>query len=565
MTLGTPGTARRLIAVALVFAGCAGGTPTETPRATGGKTGSGPVVDEAKPRLHPDGPLRGLILATALEADGSITEPRLGFTTGDTKATAVIGLGPDVPEDARIVVAWYRLTAVEGGRNHLFSHEIDVGPGGLAYSEGVAGSGLAPGLYETVATLGEHQVRAPWGAQTRQRAADQNRTTASVGLVVQTGSTLADWEMPGPGEAGYVGTGDLPPTPAGPPPDTCTINDVGASVSPMTELLAEATWLGPCSDLTLTAAVSGPPTTLASDTVQPDPARPWGTVYGQANLCVGFPGGSDLPGTIVSLDVSGSGSATGSYALPDFGPFLQAGVESIPEGGSKVAPGDRIKLHALGFLLPPALGIKVLYVDDGNDLIESVGNIAGVDEPISCELRRLLAQLITEYEVPADPPPFVEICATAEGFDGTESRGCISFPTEGPFRLDGVWDDNGRLVNVAQDGTALRGDFVTDYYCDLDRGSLRGDETPAPDANVQTTTQDFTAVLSGAEDVFPGDTISGEVVTCRWGGAAPGIARVSLELTVQDKNTLTGEFISDVDYDEDGEIDRGSITMTRQE
>ena len=119
-------------------------------------------------------------------------------------------------------------------------------------------------------------------------------------------------------------------------------------------------------------------------------------------------------------------------------------------------------------------------------------------------------------------------------------------------------------MTIAQNGTAVTGTFVGDYYCDLESGSLRGEETPEPDANVQTTKDDFTGQLSGSEDVLPGDTITGEIVTCRWGGSAPGIARVRLELKVEDANTLIGEYISDIDYDEDGEIDRGGITMIRQ-
>jgi hypothetical protein len=480
-----------------------------------------------------------------------IIEPRLGFTSDETTATAIVRLGGDVPADSILRLDWYRLTGVEGGREHLFGHDVAVGPGGRAFSVGLAPRGLAPGLYETVATLGVSQVRTPWVATAQ----------ASSG---SPGSTLADWELPGPGEAGYVPDGDLPPTPAVTPATSCVIDRVGGGLSPMTELIATAEWRGPCADLVLTASLGGAPLTMAGHRNE-SASGAWGEQVGQADLCVGVAGGSDLPGTAIRIDVSGSGSGSGTYVLPDLGPALQAGVEAIPEAGSTVRAGDTIQLHGLALLLPPAHGVKVLYLDDGVDLIESVGNVAGTTEPVPCELGRYIGQVFAEYRVPDDPPNALEICAAAEGFDGTLARNCIRFPTEGSaFRLDGVWDDNGRRVRITQAGTSVSGEFIGDYYCDLERGSLHGEETPQPDANVQTTKDDFTGTLSGTEEVAAGDTITGEVVVCRWGGSAPGIARVRLELTVEDANTLRGEYIADIDYDEDGEMDRGPITMVRE-
>jgi hypothetical protein len=151
-------------------------------------------------------------------------------------------------------------------------------------------------------------------------------------------------------------------------------------------------------------------------------------VFGRAGLCL-LPGGSDLPGTVVRIEATGSATARQNYVVEDHGEGLIAGVESIPGEGAKVAPGDRIKLHALALLVPPAQGIKVLYVDDGNDLIESVGNASGAREPVSCDLGRYVAELSAEYEVPADPPPVIEICAHAEGFDRVRAEGCIEFYT----------------------------------------------------------------------------------------------------------------------------------------
>jgi hypothetical protein len=408
------------VVCALLVAACSGGSPDRTGASAGDGRG-GPRVDESKPPLRPDGPLRGLVMATGIGQDRALIDSRLAFATDDKAATAVVGLGTDVPDRATLTVAWYRLKGV-AGREHLFSHKIIVGPGGRAHSQGVAQKGLAPGVYETVATMGERQVRAPWvvrvAAEPKQYGA---RSAVFLSIAGQSTSTLEDWEVPSPGESGW--DGDLPPVPEGPPPDVCTVNDITVTMSPMTDLLASSWLIGPCSTATLTATVSGPPVTIASDAGLSGVVS---NVFGQTDYCE-LPGGSDLPGTVVRFEVTGSASDSRDYALPDLGGFLVTGVESLPEAGSRVKAGDTIKLHALAMLMPPALGVEVLYVDDGTDLIESVGNISGSDEPVPCDLGRYYARLVTEYRVPVNPPPIIEICANAAGFDGTKAKDCIEF------------------------------------------------------------------------------------------------------------------------------------------
>jgi len=365
-------------------------------------------------------------LAKGLDEQGSVVAPRLAFTTRDKQATAVIGLGSDAPA-AELTVAWYRLTGIEG-REHLFSHEIAVGPGALAYSQGIAEGGLAPGLYETVATLGERQVRTPWVVRRRGSAATASRAVEGVPAAALVSNRLAqtpEWDLPSPGENG-VWDSEFGRDPRSGPRDGCEVEDIDAAWSPYLDVNVSASWFGPCSTRTLSASVSGPPVTIVSEDTPPDPHVT--LMYGQAGLCE-LPGGSDLPGTVVRLEATGSATGRAEYRVEDHGETLLADVESIPAAGSKVAPGERIKLHALAMVMPPALGVKVLYVDDGNDLIESVGNLSGASTPVACDPRRNVAQLFSEYRDPPDPPPVIEICANAEGFDGTRSRGCIEFYT----------------------------------------------------------------------------------------------------------------------------------------
>lgn len=407
---------RGMSALALIVVACSRGGVTAD--------GSGPAeIFDATDVLQSDGPLRGVALTGYEDRSNPAFRPALTFTSDDVEATAVVALG-EVPAGATLDVTWYRV-AGDGERDFLFSHEIAVESGGAAFSQGVAAGGLAPGMYETVATMGDRLVHTPWVVREAKAAASSNDGLA--GAASQAASTEGEsTSTPAAGKSGYQPFWDLPFEP-GPPPDTCTVDSIDAGMRPMTDIKASAWFLGPCSTGTLTAAVTGSPVALASsDNLE----VPVGKLYGQTDVC-GMSGGSDLPGTDVHFEVTGSASATEVFVLPDFGESLTAGLEGTPAAGTKVQAGDRIDVLALALamVMPPALGVKTLYVDDGNDLIESVGNQSGSDEPQPCDPRRIIAALRTQYRVPNDPPPIIELCATGVGFDGTKAKDCIRYYT----------------------------------------------------------------------------------------------------------------------------------------
>jgi hypothetical protein len=411
-------------------------------------------VDESIPPLQPDGALRGIAFGDRLRPDGGVARPRLGFTTEDTVVTAVVGLGSEVAEGSTLAVAWYRLVGVDG-REHLFTHEVTVGPGGIAFSEGVADTGLAPGLYETVAFLDGRQVRTPWVVQML-----DGPSHAKAGR-----SSLEDWELPSAGESGW--DDGVAPAPEATLVDTCEVTSITPGTIPMRDVKASGWWVGPCTELTLSATVSGPPVAIGS---LQEFTNPLGEVlpsgpYGQVDVCT-LPGGSDLPGTIVRFEVTGNASATLDYPLPDLSDALVVAIEAEPADGSRVEAGDRIGLRSMAMQMPPSQGIQVLYLDDGSELIGSVGNASGTDRPIPCDLGRHFASLVAEYVVPAAPPPVVEICGYATGFDGARASGCVRFFTgevwtgtlsvEGrfgpPVDCDVVWEGQVR-ISVGADGT----------------------------------------------------------------------------------------------------------------
>ena len=110
--------------------------------------------------------------------------------------------------------------------------------------------------------------------------------------------------------------------------------------------------------------------------------------------------------------------------------------------------------------------MKTLYVDDGSDLLESVGNLSGSDRAAwRAILAAFSADWLTSTPSPSDPPPVIELCATGVGFDGTQSKNCIRYYTgevwEGEIHVtndvlvaggcDFTWDGSVTLT-VSADG-----------------------------------------------------------------------------------------------------------------
>jgi hypothetical protein len=441
-----------VISVAWVGAACGGRTSTTPAPAP---PASALPVDTSKPILAPDGPLRGATMAGPLRRGDAVTKWRVGFGPADREVNALIGVGTDARAGADLEVAWYRIDG-PNARTHLFSHELKVrSGGGLVFSQGVAKNGLAPGHYETVATVDEHQVRVPWVVRVV-----AEKTSVVLGAVplarVRAESGDEDWNVPESGERGWYDE-DPPAEPSEPGP--CTADSVLASMSPMTDVSASAWYTGQCSDRTLTAAVSGAPVTLSS---HPEPDGPLSDLGGRADICTDLAGGSDLPGTVVHLVATGSDGAraTETYTLPDFGEYGPVvTIETDPPAGTKVEPGDTITVNAVSVLMPPALGVKALYISAGDELLKSVPNFSGSSEPEPCDLRRYIALIEGyRYEVPNEPPPVITLTAESADFHdrtGEYSSETVSFPT-----VDGAWTGTIKATNDGQTCAGLENGTV---------------------------------------------------------------------------------------------------------
>lgn len=144
----------------------------------------------------------------------------------------------------------------------------------------------------------------------------------------------------------------------------------------------------------------------------------------------------------------------------------------------------------------------------------------------------------------------------------------------GAFRLDGSWLDHGRETRIVTTGSQVRATYVSKFLCDRDSGSVGLNEESAPDADLDTTFEDFTGTLSRSGNVLPGDTITGTTSTCRSGyteeqqqqsGLPNGLVAAPIVITVAHENTLQGLWYDSADLDGNGELDDGGrfFTITR--
>jgi hypothetical protein len=348
---------------------------------------------------------------------GLALEPQLLFSTEDTSAVAVVVVGDDAPAEGSLSVAWYLLTGVDD-REPLFTHEIAVGQGGRAFSEGVAPDGLAPGLYEVVATLEGFQVRTPWVV----REPGERSDVAARSVAGALAQEAEPWETPSAGDSYWWNDGVPPVEPSPPPPGPCEISEIVGGFDPMTEVTEAVYWRGTCSTMALSASVAGEPVTLASGPVDPEISA---IRSGNTDICA-LDGGSDMPGTVVHFVATGSEGATMStdYTLPDNGRGLVVDVETQPEDGGRVEPGQTVDVRGLAMLMPPALGISEIALLVNDEPIAGDGNSSGTEEPTPCDTGRYSADVRTSYTVPESPPPVIEVCALVIGFDGTRARDC---------------------------------------------------------------------------------------------------------------------------------------------
>lgn len=406
------------IVVALAAAGCSsGGGVSET-----GETGA-PTAETGTPAVDTGPPPGGdgidsgpiMVVATAHDvgADGAPVDPALEFASDDEQITVVVLVG-EVEPGVPLEVAWTWLDGPDG-EQPLFEHDIDVGVGDAAYSQGVASAPLAAGRYRATVSLGASTEEALFAVRHDP--------------ITFPGLASGFVRVPVPEEPAPPSSG---PSGAIPAPRE---NATGGACQPWvqaTSLLA-MTGADRCGDneFEVTAWVGGnSPVGFGrwiGDFIKPVRADP-------CDL-----GGSDLETEPISYAVTVIAGPEAGKLFRKTGPAPEpdttapmAFLGSEPTPGGQVSAGDVIAIE--------------ITADDNSSVDSIVTGIASVmlttdtgqqvdgwefEGPVACDKGRLRRVVRLEHEVPENPPELVKLVATVRDYQGNETKLEATYPTVG--------------------------------------------------------------------------------------------------------------------------------------
>jgi hypothetical protein len=158
-----------------------------------------------------------------------------------------------------------------------------------------------------------------------------------------------------------------------------------------------------------------------------------------------LPGGSDLPGADFRYKLVVNKPAhyefPFQYTLPDDKTPPVLSVGSTPPHGSKVHPGEVIKVHITATEPTdrgPQEGIQDIQLLGPDGLVDSAqyGN-----HPKACDVSRLTKTFTTTYTVPNNPPPVIRLTAVAHDFANNESA-----TLSADFYTGDVWTGTAHIV-----------------------------------------------------------------------------------------------------------------------
>ncbi len=184
-----------------------------------------------------------------------------------------------------------------------------------------------------------------------------------------------------------------------------------------------------------------------------------------------LPGGSDLPGADFRYKLVVTKPAhyefPYQYTLPDDKAPPVLSVGSTPPHGTKVHPGEVIKVHITATEPTdqgPQEGIQDIQLLGPDGLVDSAqyGN-----HPTACDLSRLTKTFTTTYTVPNNPPPVIRLTAVAHDFVNNESATLsANFPT------GDVWTGTAHVVtHITYPAPTCSATEVVDYTFNLVVGS----------------------------------------------------------------------------------------------
>ena len=381
-----------------------------------------------------------------LDAGAQATASSASFISFETVAAAAT--------EPVLNIAWYRLS--DKGEQKLFEHQIPVRAYDHAYSIGKSKGKLRAGGYKVKASLAgetqEIELKVKEAkSETSSGALPQARVIKAA--VVEGEGNAGEGDPPADGGSGTIpqqsraGSGDqnTGTTNAAPASGRC---DAGVDIERLYEFRAKtvpATWLQWCPDSTPFSPVNiqaGIGESSPSNIGTLMPADTGMTVYRmriasathRVDPCL-LPNGSDLPKTKVVF----TGESTDQVKFANshsvtLGPDEdepEISVNSSPAKGTKVKPGDVIKIDATARERPTGgtwqTGVQLFQLTGPEGLIKEVEDSSRLPKP--CESKSWSKVLAARYTVPPNPPPVIKLCAIAEDYAGNESAKCAEFPT----------------------------------------------------------------------------------------------------------------------------------------
>lgn len=414
---------------------------------------SGAEEDEVGPKasLTPvSRPIVDIVPAASIDEEGQPVDPTLVFAPDAPRITIVARAGEVTgsPMD----ITWSQVT--DEGEQELFTHTVEVGSFDAAYSVGENPGTLTPGTYRVEATLEGESLSTQFEVEAsgEAEAAGQGATSGP----------------PSSGDSGAVG----PPIAPGQVDETALFTFLNHEpVDPNAariQLMIMAGLEGGSGRVEAKAGMGGGFRTLSFPTDE----------LGLVNKILDFdpcahPGGSDLPGTGASFEITlfgdgGAGLEAIVYLIrlgPDTArPAVTLNIE--PRSGSQVEPGDEIFFDATAEEARSGLswqtGVRDLRVKaiPGEDLVPQVRADSSTAQPCDRKQWSLVTQ--GSYEVPDDPPPTFRICPIANDFAGNQnSDTCATYFTgdelwEGTYAGTVTWD----CGPLGQRTGTLAGDFT---------------------------------------------------------------------------------------------------------
>jgi hypothetical protein len=463
--------------MAVAVAACGGGAASTTPSST-----SPPPLSTSV-----SGPILALVTAASVDADGQPSGLSQAFAPSQPKITALVLLG-GLGGATDLSVTWSQMTG--NSRQPLFTQHIAVRDFDRAFSTALSQGVLASRTYQVSASIDGATTTTAWlvtPAVTNAALSSSLSAPTSATPLAASADALArqanldavskEAGSPGPQPPTSGASGAIPPTRqlVG-----CGISAMYSMDNPDTvSLAASADCPTPGPGVTyrgsVFATMQGPMRLLG-------PLR-FGKGWGgdaafHVDVC-SLPGGSDLPGAVFTYRIvvykpSPTMDLTSHFTLPtDYAaPVLTAG--STPPHGTKVHAGERIRVHITATEptnLGPQEGIHDIQLLGPDGLHDSAvfGN-----HPTACDKSRLTKTLTTDFTVPDNPPPIIQLTAVAHDFVNDNSASLSAdFPT------GDVWTGTAHVVVQVRHPNLCPATSVQNYSFKLtvgSKGAVKGTE-----------------------------------------------------------------------------------------